>query len=358
SVVNATSGSDGLASVKLEIGNYTANVYFKKTLVGEHWINVTESSLSFNVTCNLTNLKVLVLTVVDEKEFSMPEVRLSLSPENLTSTPNLNTNITGLAVFHNLFLDVNYTLNASRYETQFNTTTIYGLLQNGNPVAWFDLTIYCPIYTLQVNVTNPNANNQPINNALVKIREVMGGLHFEDSTTTDGTAVFNSPLGKYIVEVYGNGIKLNETIVLLNESLIKLPISCKFYGLNIGIQVVDYFGQPIPKANVTLLRNGLENSTFTLPDGRAEFLGLIGGNLTVAIYLPGQLEPYTVSPFYVDSSKTIQIRIERYTMLAGFLVETSHLVMSIIIVVSLIVLLLLEVYRRRRLKPKTSKSES
>jgi hypothetical protein len=65
-----------------------------------------------------------------------------------------------------------------------------------------------------------------------------------------------------------------------------------------------------------------------------------------------------VSPLYVDGSKTIQIKIERYTMLAGLLVETSHLVTSIIIVVSVIVILSLEVYRRRRLKPKTGKSES
>ncbi|MGQ9507010.1 MAG: hypothetical protein ACUVTB_04005 [Candidatus Bathycorpusculaceae bacterium] len=355
SVVNATSGSDGLASVKLEIGNYTANAYFKEKKVGGVWINVTESFLSFNIPCNLTNLKVLVLAIVDENEFYVPEVKLSLSPENLTLTPNLNTNITGAAVFHNLLTNENYTLNASRYDLQFNTTTLYGLLQNGNPIAWFDLTIICPTYTLQVNVTNPNANDQQINNALVKIHEVMGGLYFEN-VTTEGTAVFNSPLGKYLVEVYVDGIKLNETIVLLNESFINLPISCKLYGLNIAIQVVDYFGQPIPNAKVTLSCDGLQRWNLAKSDGMAEFPDMIGGNLNVTVYLPGQLEPYMVSPLYVDSSGTIPIKVERYTMLLGFLVETSHLVMLMIIVVSIIVVLSLEVYRRRRLKPKTSKS--
>jgi len=359
SVVNATSGSDGLASVKLEIGNYTANANFKDKKVGEGWINVTESYLSFNITCDLTNLRVLVLAVVNGSEFLVPEVRLNLSPENLTSTPNLNTNVTGLAVFHNLLPNENYTLNASRYDMQFNTTMLYGLLQDGNPVAWFNLTILCPTYTLQVNVTNPNANDQPIPDALVKIQELMGGLYFENTTTADGTVVFNSPLGEYIVGVYVSGIKLNETVVNLNDTFVNLPISCKFYGLNILIQVVDYFGQPISNTNVTLLRNGLQfHSTLTKSDGAAEFLGIVGGNLTVAVYLPGQLQPYTVSPLYVDSSKTIQIKIERYTILAGFLVETSHLVTSIIVVVSVIVILSLEVYRRRRLKPKTGKSES
>ena len=357
SVVNATSGSNGLASVKLEIGNYTANAWFKGENVGEREMIVNESSLSFNITCNLTNLKVLVLAIVDGNEFFVPEVGLSLSPENLTSTPNLNTNITGLAVFHHLLPNKNYTLNASRYDMQFNTTTLYGLLQDGNPVAWFDLTIICPTYTLQVNVTNPNADDQPISNALVRVQEIMGGLYFEN-VAIDGIAVFNIPLGRYITEVYVNGIKLNETFVNLNGTLVNMPISCKFYGLDITIQVVDYFGQSIPNANVTLSLDGLERWNLTKSNGIAEFPESIGGNLQVTVYLPGHSQPYLVSTLYVDGSKTIQIKIERYTMLAGFLVETSHLVMAIIILVSVIVILSMEFYRRRRLKPKTSKSES
>lgn len=351
SVANATSDSP---SVKLEIGNYTAEAYFKEKKVGEGWINVTGAA-SFDIPCNLTNMIVKVLT---ENALCVPEVGLSLSPENLTLTPNLTTNVIGVAVFHHLFIDVNYTLNASRYDTQFNTTMLYGLLQDGNPVAWFNLTIICPTYTLQVNVTNPNANDQPISGALVKIQEIMGGLCFNETTANDGTVFFNSPLGKYIVEVYFNGIKLNETIANLNDTFINVSISCKFYGLNIAIQIVDYFGQPIPNANVTLSRNGLQSWNVTKSDGAAEFPDAIGGNLQVTVYLPGQSQPYMASLLYVDSSKTIQIKVERYTMLLGFLVETNHLVTSIIIVVSVIVILSLEVYRRRRLKPKTGKSKS
>ncbi|MGC8896360.1 MAG: hypothetical protein ACP5LB_06330 [Candidatus Bathyarchaeia archaeon] len=354
SVANATSDSP---SVTLEIGNYTVEAYFKEKKVGESWINVTGAA-SFDIPCNLTNLMVRVLTVVNETELCVPEVGLSLSPENLTLTPNLTTNVTGVAVFHHLLPYENYTLNASRYDMQFNTTALYGLLKNGNPVAWFNLTIICPTCTLQVNVTNPNANDQPISGALVTIQDVMGGLYFENTTTMDGITIFNSILGKYIVAVYVNGIKLNETFANLNETFINVPISCKFYGLNIAIQVVDYFGQPIPNANVTLSLENLQQWSLTKSDGTAEFLDAIGGNLQVMVYLPGQSQPYMTSPLYVDSSKTIQIKIERYTMLAGFLVETSQLATSIIIAVSVILVLCLEIYRRKRLKPKTSQSES
>jgi hypothetical protein len=356
SVENVTSGSDGLVSVKLEIGNFTAEAHFKERKVGESWINVTEAA-SFDVFCNLTNLRVLVLAVVDGNTIFVPEVKLSLSPENLTLTPTLTTNITGMAVFHSLLTDVTYTLNASRYDMQFNTTELQGLLQNGNPVAWFNLNITCPNYPLQVNVTNPNADNQPISDVTVKVQEFLGGLYFEENTNASGIALFNCPFGKYHVEVYASGIKLNETTVILNESCV-VSISCKLYGLNVSVQVVDYFGQPIPNADVILKRSDdLQYSNRTKSDGTADFLGIIGGELHAIIYLPGQSQPYTETTFYVDSATTIQVKVERYVMLAGFLVETGQLATLIIIVVSVIAVLLFEVYRRRHFKPKKAEGE-
>jgi hypothetical protein len=354
-VPDVTSDSDGLASVKLEIGNYIAEAYFKGKKVGEGWINVTEAA-SFDVSCNLTDLRVLVLAVVDGNEVCVPEVKLNLSPGDLILTPTLTTNVTGIAVFHSLLIDVNYTLNASRYDMQFNTTELQGLLRNGNSVAWFDLNITCPNYTLHVNVTNPNAGAQPISDATVKVHEFLGGLYFERKTSLDGTVGFSCPLGKYRIEVYADEIKLNETTVNLNESLV-MPISCNLYGLNVSVLVVDYFGQPIPNANVTLLWHGFQNSAFTKSDGAADFTGIIGGELQAIIYLPGQSQPHLQTTFYVDNSTTFQVKAERYVMFAGFLVETGQLATIIIIVVSVLLIFAFEFQRRRRFKPKAGGSE-
>ncbi|MEM2995013.1 MAG: carboxypeptidase-like regulatory domain-containing protein [Candidatus Bathyarchaeia archaeon] len=359
SITNVTSGSGGLATVKLEIGNFTVEAYFKERKTGESWINVTETSLSFNITCNLASLKVLVLAVVNDKEFCVPEVELSLSPENLTLTPTLTTNIDGVAVFRSLLADVTYTLNASRFGMQFNTTTIPGLLQNGNPVAWFNLTITCPNYTLKVNVTNPNANNQPISSAAVKVQDLLGGLFFEETTAEDGVAEFNCPFGRYAIKVYVDDIKLNETMVNLNEPIVNVLVNCRLYGLSFLVQVVDYFGQPISNANVTLQRDGSSyRSNLTESDGIAKFPNIIGGTLRAVVYLPGQSQPYMETTFYVDGSKTVQVRVERYVVIAGFIVETGQLATTLIVVVSVILVLIFEFYRRRRLKPKTGGSES
>ncbi|MEM2972290.1 MAG: carboxypeptidase-like regulatory domain-containing protein [Candidatus Bathyarchaeia archaeon] len=358
SIVNATSGSNGLAIVKLEIGNFTAEAYFKERKVGESWINVTETSLSFNITCNLVSLRVLVLAIVKGKEICVPEVELTLSPENLTLTPALTTNIDGVAVFRSLLADVTYTLNASRYGMQFNTTTL-SLLQNGNPVAWFNLTITCPNYTLKVNVTNPNADNQPIGGATVKVQDLLGGLFFEENTTGNGVAEFNCPFGRYTIKIYADNVKLNETTANLNASTVNVFVSCSLYGLSFSVQVVDYFGQPIPNANVTLQRDGsFYRSNLTESDGIAKFPNIIGGALWAVVYLPGQSQPYVETAFYVGSSATVQVKMERYVVLAGFLVETGQLATTLIVVVSVILVLIFEFYRRRHLKPKTGGSES
>ena len=349
-VLNANTTSDGLAQMKLEIGNYTGKAYYKEENVGQRWINVTNvASLDFY--CNLTNLKISVIAVLDSVGIGVPETEIYLTPENKIFTTDIN----GTTVAHSLLPSVNYTLNVTRYDVSFNVTKISTLLENGTATAWYNVTIICPTFTLRVNATD--ANTEPINNAIVKVRESMGGLNYEN-TTVEGIAIFNCVFGKYTLEIYdADGIKLNET----NTNLFKnwnISISCKLYGLIVSIKVVDYFGQPISNANVTLQREGLASSLHrtTQPDGVATFSSITGGNLQITVYLSDQTHSCVAEWLFVDSSKVIEIKLEKYVVLAGFLVETSSLITTIIIAATVLLVLLIEVYRRKRLKPQKSSS--
>ena len=348
---NETSNVEGIAFLKLEIGNYTLEAYYKNQKVGVLLIEITNATaLSFP--CNLTNLRIHVIGIVEGTEIQMPEVNLFLKPENQTAT----TNITGTAVFHSLLPNVSYTINASRYNFPFNVTTIPTLFVNENAVAWYNITIRYPSFTLKVDVLNPNANNQPINNATVKIQELITGLYYERKTNESGKAVFDPLLGKYKIEVYEeNGIKLNETSFELFEDK-NLTIYCNLYGLVIKVKVIDYFGQPISNVNVKLRRAHLTFSSQTQGDGVATFTNIVGGDMQAYIYLTDQTQPCVVKTFSAEKSTTVVIKIEKYVVLAGFLVETSQFATILIIVVTLIVLVLIEVYRRRRAK--SLKSES
>jgi len=354
---NTTSSENGTAISMLEIGDYSCEAFFKDVRVGEINFTVAKEE-QINITCQLVTMNI---NVVDGQNISIPQVSISL---NYNYTTNLNakenktgadfgeTNITGMLQLHSLLPNITYTINASRYGEVFNQGN--NTLSDLSATAYVNVTIFCPAHTLQVNVVD--AHNQPIANVNVKVQELMGGLYYNESTDINGEAVLNCTFGKYTIKVCADEILLNETTVNLFQNQ-NISIICKIYGLNVLIKVVDYFGQSFSNVNVTLQRENLATrSGQTQSDGTVTFDNIIGGNLQIALYLQGQTQPYEQNSFFVDDSTTIQIKIEKYVMLAGFLIETSQLAIAIIIVVTLILILSIEVYRRKRLKAQKSES--
>ena len=342
-IANKTSNQQGIVVLKLEIGNYTLEAYYKARRIGLIAIEVTNhTSLSFP--CNLTNLKIHVTGTVNGKKIPIPYVKVFLRPDNLTKI----TNITGTVIFSSLLPNVSYTINASRYNIHFNITTFSTLFTDGGAVAWYNVTISYPSFTLRMDVINPNAEgNQPIVNATVKIQEKESGLYYGGKTNESGRVIFNLLLGKYKVEIYEeNGIMLNETTVELFKDK-NLTFYCNLYGLVINVKVVDYLGQSIQNVDVKLQRGNLIFLPQTHADGTAIFSNIVGGNMQAYIYMADQTEPCVVKPFSAEKSTTVVIKIEKYIVLAGFLIETSQFITILIIAITLILLVLVEVYRRR-----------
>jgi hypothetical protein len=75
------------------------------------------------------------------------------------------------------------------------------------------------------------------------------------------------------------------------------------------------------------------------------------------VRLSGQSDPCVITRAYVDAAvESVEVKIDKYIVLFGTLVETSRLVATIIIVLALILILSLEIIRRRRFKPQKSES--
>ena len=354
---NTTSSENGTAISMLEIGDYRCEAFFKDVRVGEINFTVAKEE-QINITCQLITMNI---NVVDGQNISIPQVSISL---NYNYTTNLNakenktgadfgeTNITGILQLHSLLPNITYTINASRYGEVFNQGN--NTLSDLSATAYVNVTIFCPAHTLQVNVVD--AHNQPIANVNVKVQELMGGLHYSNNTNLDGNAVLSCTFGKYFVKVYAGEIVLNETALDLFQNQ-SISIQCRLYGLTVSVKVVDYFGQPISNANVKLQREGLAlRSNRTQPNGVATFTSITGGSLQMTVYLFDQTQPCVAKAFFVDSSTTIEIKLEGYIILAGFLVETGNLATAIIIVATALLVLLIEVYRRKRSKPQKSSS--
>jgi hypothetical protein len=351
SVNNQTTDSKGLAVLTLEIGNYTLQGYSESVKVGESEFLVNDTE-AVDFVLNLTNLNIRVVAIVSGAEIGIPEAGIYLTPENLT----LATDITGNVVAHSLLPNATYTLNASRYSTPFNVTPLDSLLVGGSLVPFFNVTIACPSFTLQINAFK--ADGQPFGNAAVQVKELLGGIQYDGNTDANGFVAFkNATLGEYDVEIHDSaGKELNSTTVDLFQDQ-NVTVNCNLFGLNISVRVTDYFGQPFSNTNITLQGNGSEPvSQRTQANGVVTFYNLIGDSFSISVYLSNQGQPTVIESLHVDGSTTVPIRINRYVLLAGLPVETSQLAIAVIIVLSVLLVLSLEAYRRRRNKSQKTDS--
>ncbi|MGB9853351.1 MAG: carboxypeptidase-like regulatory domain-containing protein [Candidatus Bathyarchaeales archaeon] len=355
---DAESDENGVASILLERGDYNCTAYFKEVRVGTFTFNITESA-KLDFQCQLTNLEIIV---VDAQNINVqiPFVSISLAynyvtdlngGENKTEPAKLyQTNITGTLQMHSMLLNAVYKVNASRYGENFNKNN--NTFSNLQPQAWNKIAIPCPAKSLRVNVVD--AKSQPIADAIIEAQEVMGGLQYSGSTNQNGQALLNCIFGIYSVKVYHDGLLLNETEVNLFDHQ-NLTLKCSCYNLPISIKVVDYFGQPIPNANVTLERNSVMlSSKLTGTNGMAGFTE-IGGMLTIKVYFSGQNQPVTALTTFIGEERNetnpVEVKIGRYVFLAGFLIETAQFAAMILILAVIIVMLAMEIYRIKRFKP-------
>lgn len=350
--LNATD-TNGIATLQLEIGNFTCNAYINtQDLVGQQTLIINDT-IQTDLTCNLTNLRIQVVSQANGAEINIPETGILLTQYN----QNYSTDINGTATIHSLLPNATYTLNLTRYDAIFNTTTIPTLLMNNTPVGWYDVKINCPTLTLQITVTK--ANGQTFSNAIVKAQELLGAPLYQGTTDTNGVVTFTPVFGRYQIQISDtNGIMLNQTTTDMFENQ-NVTVPCDLYGLTVTVAVVDYFDQGIPNMNVKLQGQGQPAMTGnTQADGTITFDNIIGGTIQVTVYTQNSQDPIVAQGYYFQNSATLQIKISKYVALAGMLIEASQLATVIIIILAALLVLVIEIYRRMHIKTAKNETES
>ena len=145
---------------------------------------------------------------------------------------------------------------------------------------------------------------------------------------------------------------INETNVqVFSDS--QQQIRCTLFGIQLSVAVVDFFGNPISNANVTL--NGPEKlSGVTQSDGKATFNNIIGGSIQIIAQASGTKDAYQAMTLTVNQPTSVQIKIDKYVAIGSLLIPASALITILIILVAIILFALVEVYRRKRAKPATA----
>jgi hypothetical protein len=352
SVYNATSISNGIATLKLESGNHVLTGFWNGVNVGQTNITVSGDA-TFTLRCQLTNLRV---TVKNTNEIVMPFVDLSMAYRYLTSgSGSLEGSITGQTdssgsyVWGSVLPQATYMVNASLYNQVFNAgnNTFSDL-----PVqAISDVVIICPSESLKLNVVG--YNQEAIPGARLELVELLNGLFYSSTTDTSGAVSFQVTFGMYRARVYKSNILINETNVpVFGQS--QQRIRCTLYGIQVSVSVVDFFGHAISNANVML--NGPETeklSSITQGDGKTTFNNIIGGKLQIVVYPSGAQGSYQAVTLTVNEPTTVQIKIDKYVAVGSMLIQTTSLFAIIVLSVAIVLFVLLELYVRRKAKRKS-----
>ena len=154
--------------------------------------------------------------------------------------------------------------------------------------------IICPNESLTLSVVD--SNQVAISDARIDLVELSTGLFYTATTDHSGSATVTVTFGDYSVQIYdSDNIMINQTTIQAFTNS-QQQITCTLYGIKVSVSVVDFFGNPIQNANVTLNGPATERfSASTNSGGTAVFNNVVGGNMQVVAFAPGAQKDYQAS---------------------------------------------------------------
>jgi len=338
--------SSGWVQFTLNIGNYTFKAFLKGIEVGVlSNVSVSQNVVLPPLKLQLTNMRIIVQ---DKARNRLPFIDLKLNI-TLYEAESFRTNTTGTWEIYNLFTNINYVVEAKRYNLTLPETPI----QNRTlPIRWNNITITVPSYTMFVQVLD--SKDAPAAGLKVVAHEWSSGIGepSQPPVTTDanGNASFELTFGRYRLRMYSANTFLNEVTVDLIRNQSSFTIRSNVYNVDLNVLVVDYFGQPIPNVSVELQRKG--NSDYettqtktTSSNGVASFNGIIGGDSRVSVSVAGR-PGETQYLYLVGPTKDVVFKIDRYVVVAGYVLETSQFVTMVILLVIIVAFIVASTYKR------------
>jgi len=350
-ITSGNTNNTGWTQFRLDLGNYTFKAFWNEELVG---------SLNGSVTGNITNytlqktfyieceLAHITIAINDEAGNPLPFINVDLTSNNLENL-QFETNSTGI-IATTTFTNVSYTIESRRYGYLFDTTLIENLTYTRDGKDRINIT--CPTYNLFVYVLD--SKEHALKNVEVTVYE-WSSERIVGSGSTDfdfGSVAFNCTFGRYKVKVdnteWGRKVVLNETELDLVEDPFFFVVQCKISNLDPSVKVVDYFGQPVPNAEVKLERKfdaeyvNVANLT-TESDGMVP-LPETGGYYRISVYVMG--EGCGVRQLYLSESNAIEFKIDKYVSVGGYPIQIAQLITYISLALLVTTFASVTAYRR------------
>jgi hypothetical protein len=330
-IASGNTNNTGWTHFRLDRGNYTFKAFWNEELVGNLNGTITGNTANytlqktFYIECELAHI---TIAINDEVGNPLPFINVNLTSSSLENLP-FETNSTGI-IATNAFTNVSYTIESRRYGYLFDTTLIENLTYTRDGKDRINIT--CPTYNLFVYVLD--SKEHALKNVEVTVYE-WGSERIVGSGSTDsefGSVAFNCTFGRYKIKVddteWGRKVVLNETELYLIEDPFFFVVHCRISNLDPSVRVVDYFGQPIPNAEVKLERKfdaeyvNVANLT-TESDGTVP-LPETGGYYRISVYVMG--EGCEVRQLYLSESNAIEFKIDKYITVGGYPIQIAQLI--------------------------------
>ena len=342
---SGTSGADGITNLNLEAGVHVLTAFWKGVNVGGTNITVTGNGV-FNLQCQLTDLKIIVQ---NQNGVVLPFVNLAITftyqqanGASQAGSASGQTDLSGSFSLNSTLTGISYTVDASLYNKVLNSGNDTFSKIPAQPFS--QIVIICPNEALTINVVG--YAQSPIPDARIELVELTNSVFYASTTDSSGSVTLSVTFGTYRVRVYKDNILINQTNIEVFGATEK-HIQCTLYGIQIKVSVIDFFGQPIPNANVTL--NGPDTESFSAiaKSGTATFNNVVGGNMQIIAFAQGAQNDYQAITLNVDQPTSVQVRIDRIVALGPILIQVSTLFAILVIVIAIISLAIVEIYTRK-----------
>jgi hypothetical protein len=342
--------STGWIRFNLDKGNYTFKAFVKNAQVGSLANESLVADKELHIQLSLANLLAAVRTQEGEG-VPLIDVALRLNyttrdNKTATATAALETNATGIAIARNLFAGRTYGVEATRYGILFNSTTV---AINSSAPGWTILNLTLPNHTLNINAKDSKGLDAV--GVDLKVYEWASGVTIpvaSASTNSSGAAFLSLLFGKYTLRAFKGDDFLSETVVDLVESS-TFTLNLVTLDLDVSVSVLDYFGQPLPNAEVKIERKigqdyVLISTQFTGGAGSARFAGIVGGDSRVSVYLGGKLVAVQRQVLGSGSNEVV-FQVAEFVAVLGYPVSSGTFALLVFVLV-LIVAVLVAVRRR------------
>lgn len=357
SIVNGTTDETGRIRFLLDAGNYSFKAFWNDTQVGGllKFIPEDVASIAENITLSLAHIRIAVKDDFDTS-VSFANVTASYNytarqNQTVSASETLEADKEGEVYFENMLTNVSYLLEAKRYGYLLNETLIENL------TASLKVNITCPTYVLSVNVLD--SKGLPLQNVQVAVYEWSTVISLRPPKATDeaGSTFFNVTPGIYPLRVYNDTaelgtVVLNQTVVNIPENGTSVTVYCSIFNLDLSIRVVDYFGRPLPGAEVEVKREDIKigSDLKTGSTGIVSLQGVIGGDYVISVRVRNRL--VGTKSLRLDKSGEVLFKIDGYAAVGGYPMEIAQLVT--LISVSLLVALLGIIWAYRKRSPKVT----